>query len=89
MDDIFFKNLPTLDLHGYDRETAKVAIEDFIRDNIHMKNHKVLIIHGKGEGILKNTTKQVLSKNKYVKNSYITYFNDGCTVAKLQFDKVD
>mgnify|MGYP003510477446 CR=1 FL=1 len=31
---IFYDNLPTLDLHGYDRKTAIVAIYDFINDNI-------------------------------------------------------
>ena len=33
-DIIFINNLPNLDLHGYDRETARVAINDFINDNI-------------------------------------------------------
>ena len=35
---VFINNLPTLDLHGYDRQTAVVAISDFIRDNIKLKN---------------------------------------------------
>ena len=47
MEDIFLKNLPSLDLHGYDRETARVATEDFIDENIILKNDKILIIHGK------------------------------------------
>ena len=87
MDDIFINNLPSLDLHGYDRETARVAINDFIRDSIHMKYKKVLIIHGKGGGILRETTKNTLSKNKYVINSQMSYFNDGCTIVELKFDK--
>ena len=44
MEDIFLKNLPSLDLHGYDRETARVATEDFIDENIILKNDKILII---------------------------------------------
>ena len=35
---IFVESLPKLDLHGYDRETATVAINDFINDNIKMGN---------------------------------------------------
>ena len=35
---VFIDNLPKLDLHGFDRETARVAVCDFIRDNIKMKN---------------------------------------------------
>ena len=44
MEDIFLKNLPSLDLHGFDRETARVATEDFIDENIILKNDKILII---------------------------------------------
>ena len=53
MEDIFLKNLPSLDLHGYDRETARVATEDFIDENIILKNDKILIIHGKGLGVVR------------------------------------
>ena len=82
--DIFINNLPSLDLHGYDRESARVAINDFINDNIHMKNQKIVIIHGKGTGILKEVTRNTLSKSKYVKNFQTSYFNDGCTIVELQ-----
>ena len=85
--DIFINNLPSLDLHGYDRESARVAINDFINDNIHMNNKKIVIIHGKGTGILKEATKKALNKNKYVKNFQSSYFNQGCTIVELQFDK--
>ena len=87
MIDIWTNNLPKIDLHGYDRETARVAIEDFIRDNVKLKNDKILIIHGIGEGIIKKTTHQVLSKNKYVVDFQTLIFNEGSTVVKLQFDK--
>ena len=35
---IFIDNFPTIDLHGYDRDTARVATNDFINDNMKMKN---------------------------------------------------
>ena len=53
MDDIFLKNLPLIDLHGYDVESARVATDDFINDNLILKNPKILIIHGKGKGLVK------------------------------------
>ena len=53
MEDIFLKKLPFIDLHGYDIETARVATNDFINDNIILKNKKILIIHGKGKGLVK------------------------------------
>ena len=37
-------NLPKLDLHGYDRQTAIVAINDFINDNIKLGYYDTLKI---------------------------------------------
>ncbi len=79
-----YHNLPHLDLHGYDREYARIAINDFINDNIKIKNYKVIIIHGRGTGILKKTTKNTLKNNKFVENYKIDNFNDGQTVVKLK-----
>ena len=86
-DIIFIEKLPKLDLHGYDRETARVAILDFINDNVKMKNEVINIVHGRGTGILKKTTHQVLNKNKHVFEYKTFYNNSGCTVVKLKFDK--
>ena len=63
---LFLERFPTLDLHGYDRETARVAIDDFIRDNLRMKQEICLIVHGIGSGILRKTTHETLKKNKNV-----------------------
>ena len=41
-----YSNLPTLDLHGMDRDYARILINDFIRDNYNIKNDKVVIVHG-------------------------------------------
>lgn len=50
---IFVDSYPKLDLHGYDSETARVAIEDFIVDNIKMKNEIIVIVHELGTGTIK------------------------------------
>ena len=81
---IFIDSLPKLDLHGYDRETAVVAIKDFIRDNIKLKNDKFVIIHGIGSGILKSTTHNVLKKDKHVIEYMITYNNVGSTIVRVK-----
>ncbi len=79
-----YKNLPHLDLHGYDREYARIAINDFIDDNLKTKNYKIIIIHGRGTGILKKTTQMTLKNNKKVEEYKIDNFNDGQTVVKLK-----
>lgn len=84
---IFIDSLPSLDLHGFDRETARVAINDFINDNIKMKNKFIVIIHGIGSGILKETTQLVLSKNKKVIEFKIHPFNIGCTLVNVDLTK--
>lgn len=78
-----YKNLPTIDLHGFDREYAAYKICEFIEDNYKMKNEKLVIIHGIGSGILKNTTQKVLKNNKLVKSYKIDNFNDGTTLVVL------
>lgn len=82
-DVVFIDQFPKLDLHGYDRETARVAIEDFIRDNIKLKNEIIIIVHGIGSGILKDTTRKTLSISKKVLEFKTYYFNNGCTVARI------
>lgn len=84
---IFIDNLPKLDLHGFDRETARVAVNDFIRDNVKMNNRFVNIVHGVGSGIIRTTTHQQLRKNKHVADFKTFYYNQGCTIVKLRFDK--
>lgn len=80
---IFIDNLPKLDLHGFDRETARVAINDFINDNYKMKQQFVIIVHGIGSGILRTTTNETLKKNKKVVDFKTFYYNNGCTVVQI------
>ncbi|HIS91030.1 MAG TPA: Smr/MutS family protein [Candidatus Faecisoma merdavium] len=86
-DIIFIDNLPSLDLHGFDRETARVAINDFINDNIKLKNKFIVIIHGIGSGILKDATHLTLKKNKNVLEFKICMFNIGCTIVNINLTK--
>lgn len=80
---IFIDNLPKLDLHGYDSMSAKVAINDFIRDNRVMKNQFIVIVHGIGSGIIRKATIETLRKNKLVLDFKSYMYNNGCTIVQI------
>lgn len=75
--------LPSIDLHGEDRVNARIMTEEFINDNIKLRNKKILIIHGKGSGIVKNEVYNLLKNNSKVKEYKLDMFNDGATVVEL------
>ena len=79
-----YSNLPSLDLHGIDRDYAKILINDFIRDNYNIKNTKVVIIHGIGTGIIRKTTQETLKRNKLVDEYKIDNFNPGITIVYIK-----
>ncbi len=79
-----YDNLPTIDLHGVDRDYARILINDFINDHYKIKDEKVIIIHGNGTGIIKKTTQEVLKRNKLVEKYKIDNFNAGMTIVKLK-----
>ena len=81
--DIFLKILPSLDLHGNTSDMIEVLIREFLNDNYKLKNFKVVIVHGKGEGILKRRTHEILSRDKRVVKYYLDGFNTGCTIVEM------
>lgn len=81
---IFTESLPTIDLHGLDRDTARVYVNDFIRDNVKLKNEIIVIIHGIGSGILKQEVHKTLSKSKHVVEYKTLYNNNGSTIVKIK-----
>ncbi len=82
--DIFLERYPQIDLHGDDRETARMRVKDFIEENIILRNEVIVIVHGKGEGILKKVVHELLKDTKSVLEYKTDNFNDGCTVVKLK-----
>lgn len=85
--DIFLDRLPKIDLHGYDRDSARVAVNDFIDEAVLMHYSEVLIIHGIGEGIIKNVVHETLSKRKDVDGYHVAMENVGCTVVMVGGNK--
>ncbi|MBQ8193406.1 MAG: Smr/MutS family protein [Bacilli bacterium] len=82
--DPFTINLPHLDIHGETSATAVAVINGFIRDNLKLKNKKIIIVHGKGAGILKKTTHELCKNNKNIEKYYIDGLNDGQTIIELK-----
>lgn len=79
-----YSQLPSIDLHGYDRDYARILINEFIDDQYKLKQEKIIIVHGNGSGILKRMTQEVLKRNKYVKEYKIDNFNSGMTIVTLK-----
>lgn len=82
--DPFTYHLPHLDIHGETAATCIAVINSFLKDNIKLKTKKIIIIHGKGSGVLKKTTHDLLKRNKNVNKYYIDGLNDGQTIVELK-----
>jgi len=81
--DIFLNRYPSIDLHGYDRDSARMMTNDFVMENLILKNEYIVIIHGIGTGIVKKEVHEALRVNKNVLEYKTDNFNSGCTVVKL------
>lgn len=84
INNIFLDRLPKIDLHGYDRDSARVAVNDFIDEAIMMGYSEIVIIHGIGSGIVKEAVQETLARNKKVLCYHIDGMNNGCTVVKVR-----
>lgn len=81
---MLYKNLPTIDLHGLDRTFAIIKVNEFIEDNHKLNNKLIILVHGKGNGILKNEIHKHLKTNKLVIDYKIDLFNDGTTIVEIK-----
>lgn len=84
--DIFLSRYPSVDLHGLDRYSARMITNDFVEENLFLKNETIVIIHGIGTGIVKKEVHEALRVNKNVKEYKTDNFNSGCTVVKLKIN---
>ena len=83
MNDIFMMRYPQMDLHGYDRDSARMMVNDFVRDNYDLGNEMIVIIHCKGTGIVRREVHEALRVNKLVLEYKTDNFNDGCTIVRI------
>ena len=82
--DIFLNRYPHVDLHGLDMDSARMVTNDFVLENVFLKNEMIVIIHGIGTGIVKKEVHEALRVNKNVLEYKTDNFNSGCTVVKLK-----
>lgn len=82
---VFIDNLPTIDLHGLDKESAVLAVSDFIKDSVKLRHEIIVVIHGNGSGILKTAIHTYLRRSKNVLEFKTFYFNQGATLVALKF----
>jgi len=75
---------PKIDIHGETTDTAVFVVNDFINDNFKMKNEYILIIHGKGTGVLRKKVHEILKDNKMVDKYELDVMNLGQTIVKLK-----
>jgi dsDNA-specific endonuclease/ATPase MutS2 len=78
------KIYPVIDLHGEYSFSAEVLVKEFIDDNINLKKRKLVIIHGIGKGILKDTVHKVLKSDKRIERFYIDFMNPGSTIVEIR-----
>lgn len=84
MNNIFLDRLPKIDLHGFDRDSARVAVNDFIDEAYQMGFCEVVIIHGIGEGIVREAVHLALFNNKKVLKYNLCIDNIGCTIVEIR-----
>ena len=87
LNDIFLDMLPKIDLHGFDRDSARVRVNDFVNEAYVMAYDKILFIHGIGSGIVKEAVLDTLRKNKKVLSYHVVGSNIGCTIAYIKKKK--
>jgi DNA mismatch repair protein MutS2 len=77
---------PEINLIGKDLDEASDLMRKYIDDAFLAGLKTVHIIHGRGEGILRNGLRLELSRNKHVKSYKSAPYSeggDGCTVVTL------
>ena len=82
---MLYSNLPSLDLHGETRFSSIVMLREFINNNKKLSNKLIIVIHGIGKGILKETIHKELKNNKDVKAYKQDIFNKGVTIIELNY----
>ncbi len=81
---MILKKYPSLDVHGETRDTVVYPVKQFIKDNWLMQNDHIIIIHGRGEGILKEKVHEILKRDPVVLEFFINGMNLGATEVILK-----
>ena len=63
---------------------VEVLVNEFINNNVLLKNEYIIIIHGKSTNILTKEVHKVLKDNKYVEEFKLNNWNLGETIVRLK-----
>ena len=85
--DVLTSRSPKIDVHGETYDSVSLILSQFIDDNYKLGNKYIRIVHGKGEGILKNRIHELLKTNKKVEDYYLNNWNIGETIIVLDIEK--
>ena len=84
---IVLKKFPKIDVHGETTDTVCAVINEFVNDNYKMKEEYIVVIHGKGSGVLRKKVHELLKNNKLVLEYKLDVDNIGQTIIKLKQNK--
>ena len=84
IDDPFQALMPSIDLQGFDSGLCIIKVKEFITDCLKLKNYDIILIHGKGSGILRRSVHDYLKTDKRVLSYKLDNFNDGATIVRLK-----
>lgn len=85
-EDIFIKNYPTLDLHGETGDCVAALVHDFINAYYALGKDKLVFIHGKSGGVVKQALYNYLRTDNRVNKYYVYNMNDGITIVELKLN---
>jgi len=78
--------IPSIDLHGYSEANALITLELFLHHEYARRTPRVRVIHGKGNGILRDAVRRELTRSQLVRTVDVgPHFqgNEGVTLADL------
>ena len=85
--DVLTSKSPKIDVHGETYDSVSLILSQFVDDNYKLGNRVIVIVHGKGEGILKKRIHELLKVNKKVEKYYLNNWNLGETIIELKTEK--
>ena len=81
---MYLSSIRSIDLHGMDRITAKITVDEFINDLIRLREKEGVIVHGIGTGVLRKEVSEYLRHDRRVLEYRLDFMNPGCTIIKLK-----
>ena len=59
--------IPSIDLHGYSEANALITLELFLHHEYARRTPRVRVIHGKGNGVLRDAVRRELTRSQLVR----------------------